>query len=104
MDKKTCNPSIRCDVSSCAHHTAENCCSDRSRWAAAAVPPPRRTVQSAVPLHPVRALTKQSEAEHRRGQSPALPPLFLFGLSRRGLSPCGELYGDYLYRWERSVI
>lgn len=26
MDKKTCNPSIRCDVSSCAHHTAENCC------------------------------------------------------------------------------
>ena len=26
MDKKTCNPSIRCDVSSCAHHTSENCC------------------------------------------------------------------------------
>ena len=26
MDKKTCNPSIRCDVSSCAHHTAEICC------------------------------------------------------------------------------
>ena len=26
MDKKACNPSIRCDVSSCAHHTAENCC------------------------------------------------------------------------------
>ena len=26
MDNKTCNPSIRCDVSSCAHHTAENCC------------------------------------------------------------------------------
>ena len=26
MDKKTCNPSIRCDVSSCAHLTAENCC------------------------------------------------------------------------------
>ena len=26
MDKKNCNPSIRCDVSSCAHHTAENCC------------------------------------------------------------------------------
>lgn len=26
MDKKTCNPSIRCNVSSCAHHTAENCC------------------------------------------------------------------------------
>ena len=26
MDKNTCNPSIRCDVSNCAHHTAENCC------------------------------------------------------------------------------
>ena len=26
MDKKTCNPSIRCDVSSCAPPTAENCC------------------------------------------------------------------------------
>lgn len=105
MDKKTCNPSIRCDVSSCAHHTAENCCClSQIQVGCCGCTPPRRTVQSAVPLHPVRALTKRSEAEHRRGQSPALPPLFLLGLSRRGLSLCGELYGDYLYRWERSVI
>ena len=30
MDTKSCNTSIQCTVSSCAHHNSQNCCSLQS--------------------------------------------------------------------------